>query len=133
MVRKQVLVATTLAVVAALLLMPGTAQAAVFTLSAKLFPNDFDPTATGRVEWQFDGDDGSMRLTVDVGGITIDDEVFVLINWRFVGTMQLVEGKGHMNLNTNNGDLVPRAKAGHPVLIFSASCWNILEGTLQKN
>ncbi len=118
---------------AALLALGGVAHAANFVLSAKLLPNEADPTASGRIVWEMDTTDGSMRLVVDLGGITVDDEVTVLINWRAVGTVQLVDGKGQLNLDTEEGDFVFRAKAGQNVTIFSPLCWIVLDGTLKKN
>ncbi len=121
-----------LAAIGCLLSLPATADAAVFKLFAKLNANEADPTASGRVTWELDTNDGSMRLDVDLDGITVDDEVTVLINWRAVAMVQLVDGRASIHLDTEDGDFVFRAKDGHNVTIFSPLCWVVLDGTLKK-
>jgi hypothetical protein len=71
-----------------------------------------------------------MTFDVDLADVTLDDEAIVLVDWQFVGEIQLVNGQGSLSLDTANGDVVQRMKRGQTVTIFSPLCWNLLEGKL---
>jgi plastocyanin len=101
-------------------------------LAGSLMPTNIDPNAVGAVDYE-------MRpyrttLSVAVGGITSTNNVDVFVNGNFVGTIALdPNGNGELDLNTQNGDVVPNLQAGDEIEIFDAvdDVTLILIGTVQ--
>jgi hypothetical protein len=114
--------------VAALLTVPASSFAAVFKLKAVMAGTELDPGASGNATWEFDTSNNRMRLSVEGEDITLGESVFVFVNWRFIGEATLVNGFFDINLDTQDGDIVPRVKNGHNVSILSNACWLVLEG-----
>ncbi len=99
-------------------------------LEAALTPTRADPQASGRVE--FEKRPGRKELRVDVQNITSTDVVDVFANGRFLGRIELRGGSGRLELNTQNGDHVPKLRAGERVRVLDArdDMRVILVGTL---
>lgn len=87
-------------------------------LEATLTATHADPRASGQAE--FEKRPGRKELRVDVKDITSTDLVDVFANSRFLGRIELRGGSGRLELNTQNGDHVPRLRAGEKVRVFDA-------------
>ncbi len=99
-------------------------------LEATLTPTHADPRASGRIEFEKRSDGKELR--VDVQDITSTDVVDVFANGRFLGRIELRGGSGRLELNTQNGDHVPKLRAGERVRVLDArdDMRVILVGTL---
>jgi hypothetical protein len=124
-------VLSTVVALGAFLSMPNAAEAANFHLSARLIATEFDPSAAGRVIFREDAE-GNRQLIVRMEGITLDDDVFVLVDWQIIGNLKLVNGSGQLIVDTQDGDFIPAANPGSTVTIFTQSCWTVLEGNLKR-
>jgi plastocyanin len=89
-------------------------------LSGTLFPPDPASAATGQAA-------DEMRpyrttLSVGVANVTTTTSVDVFVNGSFIGNIVLDgSGNGELDLNTNNGDMVPTLQDGDEIEVYDAA------------
>ncbi|HEV3204467.1 MAG TPA: hypothetical protein VGY77_08795 [Gemmataceae bacterium] len=89
-------------------------------LAGSLSPTDIDPNASG--DARFEMVPYRDTFSVAVAGVSSTNAVDVFINGNFVSTIAVdADGNGALNLNTDNGDMVPTLQDGDEVEIFDAA------------
>jgi plastocyanin len=89
-------------------------------LVGSLSPTDIDPQASG--DATFEMVPYRTTFSVAVQGVSSTNALDVFVNGNFVNTIALdAEGNGNLNLNTDNGDMVPVLMDGDEVEIFDAA------------
>jgi plastocyanin len=89
-------------------------------LTGSLSPTPVDPNAFGMVN--FKAVPYRSTLSVMVGAVTSTNKVDVFVNGGFIGTIALdINGNGELDLNTDNGDIVPNLQAGDEIEVYDAA------------
>jgi plastocyanin len=89
-------------------------------LVGSLNPTDIDPNASGDASFEMVPYRSTFGVTV--ANVSSTNAVDVFVNGNFVGTISLdADGNGALNLNTDNGDMVPALQDGDEVEIFDAA------------
>jgi hypothetical protein len=110
-----------LAVCAVAFALPAAAWAEDLKYLATLHPTSGDPAASGQAEWRLDPSTGQIRLKVEVQNVASTNLAMAFVNQRFVGFILISDGSGELDLDTFQGDAIPRVKSGSPALIRRAS------------
>jgi len=85
-------------------------------LAGSLSPTDIDPQASGNATFVMVP--YRMTFSVTVQGVSSTDTLDMSVNGTFINTIALdAEGNGALNLNTDNGDMVPVLMDGDEVEI----------------
>jgi hypothetical protein len=119
--------------VAAVLLAAPPVFAGEVVYAATLKATDDDPSATGQAVWSLETGTRGKRLTVAVQNVQSTDLAQAFVSGRFVGYLLIAGGSGGLDLDSFQGDKVPRAQASSLVLITIADQVPILYGTLMPD
>jgi hypothetical protein len=120
------------AALAVVLITASTVWAQQILLEGQLFATPVDPTATGQAVWSLDTDNGERQLTITLQDVQSTYLAHAFVNGRFVGFIMISGGSGQLALDNFDGDAVPRAAPGSPVVITNADQVTILQGTLNS-
>jgi hypothetical protein len=108
----------------------GAARAGGVHLEGTLSP--FDPTRpdTGRVVYDMQPDRATLSVAVNVIRATAVD---VFVNGDFIGTIALdpASGSGELDLDTDNGDVVPTLQDGDEIEVFDGEL-PVLSGNVRS-
>ena len=90
-------------------------------LSGSLASQDADdPNATGQAAYEMRANRST--LSVAVASVVSTTAVDVFVNGNFLGTINLdANGNGELDLNTDNGDMVPSLQDGDEIEVFDAA------------
>jgi hypothetical protein len=102
-------------------------------LQATLDATAADPGAFG--EARFESRPDRRELRIDVDNVSATDALDVFLNGRFRGTIVLDEqGDGRLELNSQDGDIVPMLQEGDEIELVDANdgVTLILSGILQS-
>jgi hypothetical protein len=121
--------------VAALVLgLPSVASAVEIRFRAELNATAQDPLASGHADWRLDTQTGQRRLSVEVEDVASTNQAYATVNGRFVGVLNIVNGFADLNLDSQNGNPIPRATTGTVVQVRrSSDNVLILSGTFQPD
>jgi hypothetical protein len=99
--------------------LPVAAFAAETRFEAHLMPTREDPRASGRASVQTDA--GLVTLTLQVDNVASTDLAMVLVQGRFVGLLEIVDGVGALSLQATNraGAAIPQVQAGSPIEVIA--------------
>ncbi len=101
-------------------------------LEATLTGTDAAPDAFGLARFEMRPDRSEFR--VEVEDVDLVDEVDVLVNGVFIGTITLDAGRGKLELKTQNGDTVPVLEDGDEIEVVGADDGTLLlVGTLHPS
>lgn len=88
-------------------------------LNGLLSPSGPDPDAIGTASYEMVP--YRTTLSVAVQGVTSTNAVDVFVNGNFLGTIGLdPNGNGELDLNTDNGDMIPALQNGDEIEVYDA-------------
>jgi hypothetical protein len=121
-----------LLVAAIVLGLPAVASAADIRFRAEFTATSNDPRADGHADWRLNTVTGQRTLSVEVEDVASTTQAVAIVGRRSVGVLNIVNGFADLNLDSTQGDLIPRAGAGTTVEVRRLSDGAVLLfGTFQ--